>query len=232
MKIKPDDFWYAVNNTEVVVMPTNHLETFGHTVVRYHMVSELMDSVNRIRVREGTIQSRQPQIITPTYYENEILEGFGEQAHQYVEWLRQHAKDLRILQYGFHVQKTELNEHIVTGHIREIVEQVKQRVKAQQDPLAGVIQGVDAPWDVCVLKFMVDVIRFSAPANFKELGRRRMLDDEQGTPRAVRLAIEESFVKANRDAALITSLGVTLRKYGLFEEYEDRFFALVRHHAR
>ena len=61
------------------------------------MVSELMDTVNQVRIREGTIQSHRPQIITPAYYESEIAEGFGDQAKQYVEWLRKNARDLRIL---------------------------------------------------------------------------------------------------------------------------------------
>lgn len=228
MKMKPHDFWYAVNNTEVVVMPTNTLETFGATSLHYHIVSELMDTVDQIRVREGKLQSRRPQIITPTYYESENLEGFGEEARQYFEWLRQHAKDVRILQYGFVVQKTELNEHIVTGKIGEILERVKREVQQQKNPLAAVIQGVDQPWDVCLLKLMVDMIRKSAPVNFSDLQRRHLLDDVQGTPRAVREEIEAAFLRASRNPALIKALGVQLRKYGLFEEYEDRFFALLR----
>ncbi len=42
--IKSHNFWYAVNNTEVVLMPKSYLETFGTTNLRYHMVSELMDT--------------------------------------------------------------------------------------------------------------------------------------------------------------------------------------------
>jgi hypothetical protein len=45
------DFWYAVNNTEVVLAPRRHLETFGNTLINYHMVSELMDNVGQVRVR-------------------------------------------------------------------------------------------------------------------------------------------------------------------------------------
>jgi len=228
MKMKAHDFWFAVNNTEIVVMPTNPLETFGATHLHYHLVSELMDTVNRIRVREGTIQSGRPQIITPAYYENEDLEGFGEEAGQYLDWLRLHARDVRILQYGFVVQKTELNEHLVSGPMVEVLERVKQDVQRKNDPMAAVIHGVDQPWDVCLLKLMVDMIHQSAPANIKDLNRRHLLDDVNGVPRAVREEIESLFLQASRDPALVKPLGGKLRKYGLFEEYEDRFFALVR----
>lgn len=232
MKMKPHDFWFAVNNTEVVLMPKNYLDTFGATYLHYHLISELMDSVNRIRVREGTIQSRRPEIITPTYYENEMLEGFGAEAEQYLAWLRQHAKDLRILQYGFKVQKTELNEHLVTGNIAAVLEQVKQRVQERNDPLAAVIYGVDDPWDVCLLKFVVDLARNSAPANFRDLDRRQLLADANGVPKGVRDNIESRFLKASRDPSFIGELSVQLHKFGLFEEYEDRFFALIRHKGK
>ncbi len=228
MNIKPHDFWYAVNNTEIVVMPNSPLETFGVTNLRYHMVSELMDTVNQVRVREGTIQSHRPQIITPAYYESEVAEGFGEQAKQYVEWLRQHARDLRILQYGFKVQKTELNEHIVSASPPEVIEQIKKRIAEKDDKLAGVIYGVDQPWDVCLIKFMVDVIRHSAPVNFQELRQRHLLDDANGVPQAVRQEIEQLFLVASRDSSQIKPLGNFLRRHGLFGEYEDRFFALLQ----
>lgn len=225
-KIKPDNFWYAVNNTEVIVMPKSHLETFGTTNLRYHMVSELMDTVNRIRIREGAIQSRRPQIITPTYYAAEMLDGFGEEANQYIDWLRAHARDLRILQYGFKIQKTELSEQVVSGNVKEIIEQVRKQALDAGNPMAAVIYGVDDPWDVCLLKFMVDVIRDSVPHNISELGRHNLLDDVKGTPRAVRDEIEREFLCASRDKSMIAPLGNKLRKMGLFEEYEDRFFAL------
>ena len=232
MEIKPHNFWYAVNNTEVVVMPANYLETFGATRLHYHLVSELMDSVNRIRVREGTIQSRQPQIITPTSYANEMLDGFGEQASQYIEWLREHANELRMLEYGFKVQKTEISEQVITGNVTEILEQVKKSAQEKQDPLTGVILGVDDPWDVCLLKFMVDVIRQSIPRNVQDLNRHRLWEDANGVPKGVRADIESHFLMASRDPALVKPLGLKLRRYGLFEEYEDRFFALVRQQAK
>ncbi len=228
MKIKPHDFWYAVNSTEIVLMPNNPLETFGVTNLRYHMVSELMDTVNQVRIREGTIKSHRPQIITPAYYESEMAEGFGEQAQKYMDWLRRHARDLRILQYGFKVQKTELNEHVVSGSPGEIIEQIKKQITDKDDKLAGIIHGVDQPWDVCLIKFMIDVIRQSAPVNFKELSQHNLLDDANGIPLAVRKEIERLFLLASRDAGRIKPLGVFLKRHGVFEEYEDRFFALLQ----
>ncbi|NQT94570.1 MAG: hypothetical protein HQ559_17575 [Lentisphaerae bacterium] len=94
-KREPFDFWYAVNNTEILLMPSAYLETFDATVLNYHLVCELMDSVGQTRVREGRIQASRPQIITPEAYSQTILEGFGDEARHYIDWLKEHEKEVR-----------------------------------------------------------------------------------------------------------------------------------------
>ena len=232
MELKPDNFWYAVNSTVIVTLPKTHLETFGTTNTRYFMISELMDSVNKIRVREGAIKSERPQIITPSYYEQEILDGFGEEARQYMQWLKENSKYLRVMQYGIKIQKTEIQENIVDGASQEVIEKVKEEASRTGDPHTAVVFGVDDYWEVSLLKLMRDVITKSVPANAQELNRRRMFDDVEGAPRAVREQIESSFAKATKDPSLISGLHEFLKKNDLFEEYEDRFFALVRYSSK
>jgi len=222
------DFWYAVNNTDIVLMPGRHLETFGATVLNYRLVSEMMDSVDQIRVREGRIQAHQPHIITPEAYSETVLEGFGEQAEQYVNWLKQHERDIRILQYGYTLKQEAFSEHIVTDNIQNVVDRIKSEVEAGEDKLTAVVQGVDDPWDVCLVKLFWEVIRQSAASNIRDLQKRRMFEDDGGVPRGVRNEIETAFAIAAKDASMIEALAHTLQRYNLFEEYEDRFFSLVR----
>ncbi|MFC1452204.1 hypothetical protein ACFLSJ_02525 [Verrucomicrobiota bacterium] len=222
------DFWYAVNNTEVVLMPARHLETFGTTVLHYHLVSELMDTVGQTRVREGRMHSSQPKIVTPEAYSKTFLEGFGEEARRYVEWLKEHEKDIRILQYGYKLSQESFNEHVVTDTVQTVVEQVKTQVKAKGDPLSAVVLGVDDPWDVCLIKLFWEIIQNSAKTNIRQLARHHMFDQAGGVPRGVRDEIESAFLAASRNPALIGELGQRLQTYGLFEEYQDRFFSLVK----
>lgn len=229
MELKPDNFWYAVNSTEIIMLPKTHLETFGATNTHYFMVSELMDTIGQIRVREGAIKSERPQIITPSYYEQEVLEGFGEDARQYMQWLKANSKYLHILQYGIKIQKTEINENIVSGESREVIDKVKEQAARASDPHTAVVFGVDDYWEVSLLKLMRDVVTQSIPANTYELRQKRMFDDVDGVPRAIRDQVENSFAKATKDPSLISSLHDFLKKNDLFEEYEDRFFALVRY---
>lgn len=223
------DFWYAVRNTEIVVLPSRHLETFGTTILNYHLVSELMDSVNQIRIRQGRMQALRPQIITPEAYSKTLLEGFGEEASKYVEWLREHEKEIRvILQYGYQLKQEKFSEHVVTDNVKAVTERIRAEVKASQDPFSAVVVGVETPWDVCLVKLFHEVVQKSAALNVMDLNKRHLLEDSNGAPMWVRNEIEEAFVAAGHSPNQIGNLSRTLEKYGLFEEYQDRFFALVK----
>ena len=72
---KEEDIWYAVNVTRVVVPPQRSLETFGTTTIQYQLLSELMDEVNKVRIRQGTVYAERPQIITPNHFASLLLDG-------------------------------------------------------------------------------------------------------------------------------------------------------------
>jgi hypothetical protein len=230
MSKQPDsfDFWYAVNNTDVKLMPARHLETFGTTILNYHLITQLMDSVDQIRIREGRLEAGRPQIITPDAYSQTALEGFGDEARQYVEWLKEHEQDIRILQYGYKLKQESFTEHIVTDTLEPVVERVKEAVEARGDPMSAVLVGVDDPWDVCLVRLFWEVIQKSALVNIREMQKQNLFDNEQGVPRGVRNDIEAAFKAANQDPSRIQALGAKLHALGLFNEYEDRFFSLVK----
>ena len=217
------DFWYAVNNTQVVAVPQNRLETFGATVVNYHLVSELMDSVNKVRVREGKLKAFRPKIITPPSITDEMLEGFGDEAQDYAKWLQQHAQDMQMLKYGFKVQKKEINDYILSDPLDIVVDRVKAEVSDRNDPLGAVVVGVDRPWEVCLLKLMVELVQGSAAGNIQDI---RQLQRDQKTQ--LHQTLEKAFWDASQDASKVPALAELLRSNGLFERYEDRFFAAVR----
>jgi len=228
----PFDFWYAVNNTEVKLMPRRHLETFGATILNYHLITELMDSVGQVRIRAGRLQASKPQIITPEAYSQTALEGFGEEARRYVDWLKEHETDIRILQYGYRLKQESFSEHTVSDSVEAVTERVKREVEASDDMLSAVVVGVDDPWDVCIVRLFWEMIRKSAGPNIRELQKRHLFDDDGGVPRGVRNDVESAFQAANRNPDRIPELGRKLHALDLFEEYEDRFFALVKAHRK
>ncbi|MEE9368950.1 MAG: hypothetical protein V3V05_08795 [Pontiella sp.] len=220
---KQFDFWYAVNNTELIATPTNRLETFGDTVVNYYLVCQQMDSTEKVVVREGHLKALKPAIITPQSLGQLDAGDLGEEAEQYAEWLAEHTNDLRILQYGFTLQKQELKEYIVTDHIDNVLERVKHDVAALDDPLSAILIGVDDPWEVCLMKLMVELVQHSAPGNIQDLQQQAISDQTSLTDN-----LDQAFLDASRNPSLINDLADMLKQNGLWEQHEDRFFALVK----
>ncbi len=224
------DFWYALHNTEVVRPPSGRLETFGNSVVNYHLLSELMDDTNQVRIREGRIEAFRPQIVTPSNMDDSQLDGFGPEAGEYVQWLKENAQDLVLLRYGFQIKKKEVRQYTIHDRLPVALEQIEQQLKGKNDPLSAVIVGVETPWEVCLLKLMVDIMQKSVMANMSDLQKKNLLPmNPEQSERLKRAEIEDDFRAAQKDRALIQDLGRKLQKYSLFEEFEDRFYALVRH---
>ena len=170
-----DDFQYAIENTEVILAPEGRIATFGHTSFRFYLISELMDQVNEVRVRDGRIHAERPQILTPDHYARLLLEGFGEKAARYAEQLRDRAQQFAVLRYGFQFRKTDVVEKTVHASIASVIEQTKARVDQTNEPLSAVIQGVDDAWEVCLLKFTIDLIERSSRGNLGDFRRRGLV---------------------------------------------------------
>ena len=222
------DFRYAVSNTEILVAPSGTLETFGNTIVGYVHVCETMDDVERCRVRTGRMQIARPQIVTPAAYSRLLLDGFGEEARKYAEWLEENEESVRILRYGYSLKRESFSEETVRRPLAAVVEDARRDVESRKDPYLALVQGVDEPWDVCLVRLFRDVVFRSVPRNFAEMAERRLFDRRDGIAPDVREEIERAFSAAERDRSLVKPLGALLQKHGVFDAYEERFFALLK----
>lgn len=170
-----DDFQYAAENTQVILAPEHQIATFGSTSFRFYLISELMDQVNEVRVRDGRIHAERPQIVTPEHYTRLLLEGFGDKAQRYVEQLRERLRNVAVLRYGFQFRKTDVQENTFRESLDSVVERTKTRVQNSGEPLSAVIQGVDDAWEVCLLKFTIDLIERSSGGNIGDMRKRGLL---------------------------------------------------------
>src|SRR5436189_5715289 len=140
--MKEDDFQYAIENTQVILAPERQIATFGSTSFHFYLISELMDRVNEVRVRDGKIHADRPQILTPEHFSRLLLEGFGEKAERYVDQLREHARGIAVLRYGFQFRKTDLSEHTLRDSIDTVINRTKRQVEGKSESLSAIIQGV------------------------------------------------------------------------------------------
>ena len=170
-----DNFDYAIENTQVILAPQSQIATFGSTSFHFYLVSELMDRVNEVRVRDGKIHADRPQILTPEHFSRLLLEGFGDKAQRYVNQLREQARNFAVLRYGFQFRKTDVSERTFRDPLDAVIARTKSQVEDTQEPLSAVIQGVDDAWEVCLLKFTIDLIERSTGGNMGDFRQRGLL---------------------------------------------------------
>jgi hypothetical protein len=222
---------YIIEHTEVLRPPRQYLATFGISNIYYYLLTEpvyaqLLDKVDETVVREGRVIAESPKIVTPSYLVN-LFEGF-EHGREYAQFiLKKYGPHEPGLLYRYRNELKEVN--ILSHPLNEVVHKLNEKLDKEGERLATIIKGVDEMWDVSLLKFIHEVIRNSLRDNIMELGGRGLLDvDRAGIPRDARFRIEGLFAQVRRGEAEPFELKVELERWGLFEEYEDRFFSLFR----
>jgi hypothetical protein len=56
-----------------------------------------------------------------------------------------------------------------------VVERTRRQVENSEEELSAVIQGVDDAWEVCLLKFTIDLIERSSGGNMGDFQRRGLV---------------------------------------------------------
>jgi hypothetical protein len=229
MDIDDERIKEAVRHTETLRLPKQSLATFGTTNIYYYLVTEpaykeLVTNVTETVIREGRVIAQRPRVVTPYYLSR--LQGFSAEARRYLDTLtRQHGANAPGLFYSYRNEPKELS--IVSDSLRSVVAKLNAEIDKQGDPLTSIIKGEDELWDVSLLKFIYEITRSSIEDNLWQLGTRGLLNiDSSGIPADARIRIEELFRKVTMGQGEPHELKEELDRWNLFEDYEDRFFAL------
>ncbi len=214
---------YALEHTELIRAPQQKLATFGSSVIDYYVVTELMGNISV--VRDGKVVAERPKIVTPTYLIN--VEGFSEPARRYIAMLARERPYESGIFYRYKNEPKDMN--VVSEPAGQVIEKLNSQIDEQRNPLATIIKGVEELWDVSLLMFIYELTNRSVRTNLAEFNRRGLLNvDASGVPRGAREYIEELFEQASRNISRAPELALELNRWGLFAEYQDRFFALFR----
>jgi hypothetical protein len=231
MDIDDERIREAVRQTEILRPPKRSLATFGTTNVHYYLVtepaySELIKSAAETVVREGRVIAERPKIVTPFYLSQ--LEGFSSEAKKYFDMLiKTYGSNAPGLFYTYKNEPKELT--IVSDNLLAVVEKLNDEIDKRGDPLTSIIRGQDELWDVSLMKFIYEMTKSSLPDNLLQLETRGLLDmDSSGIPVDARVRIEELFKTVARGELDPSELKKELDRWGLFEEYEDRFFNIFK----
>lgn len=232
MPLNPDEIREVLENTRVVRPPRQLLATFGTTIVDYYVVTEPSyrdmpgagDQIESV-VRTGKVTAARPQIVTPFYLMN-LFQGF-EHGQEFARYLRSnYGAEAPGLMYSY---KQELSDTSVVSDAADVVaERIADQLNRDGQALAVVIRGVDQFWDVSLAQFIYALTAGSAPGHAREMAQRGLLNPEGSVPRATREKIESMFLAVAMGEIDGQELKDELDRWGLFDEYEDRFLNLYR----
>jgi len=210
--------------TEVLRAPKRRLATFGTTRIDYHLLSPIDGLSDRTRVREGSVVSSRPAILTPDAFK-ERFEGFGDGAAEFARWVSTSYRDLlRALEYNFRNQG--MAARVISSDPRLVAEKLLADFDARSVEDRAVIRCPDGAWTLALMKFTLDEAARSFPGHVQDLERRGMFSPDRGAAQRHRVEVEALLNKARKNHSGLEDLGRKLRQYGLFEEYEDRFLSL------
>ncbi|MFC1961724.1 hypothetical protein ACFLWN_01560 [Chloroflexota bacterium] len=222
----------AARNTEVLRPPRQTLSTFGTTRISYYLVTEpiypevVETSLTETVIREGNVLAERPKIVTPHYLSH--LEGFSSVAGKYFQMMvNEYGPDAPGIFYAYKNDPTDLN--IVSEDWQSVARKLIDDIDRRGDPLVSVIKGQDDLWDISIMKFIFEMTRRSMGNNISQFSSRGLLKvDSSGVPREARNRIEELFWQVSRGERDPNELKLELDRWGVFDEYEDRFLALFR----
>ena len=210
--------------TEILRAPARRLATFGATRIDYALISAIDGVPGRTRLREGAVVSARPQILTAESFKRRF-EGFGDESPEFARWVEASYRDLlRALEYNFLNQ--DLRARVLNEDSRLVADRALSDLDARGEDGRAVIRCPDGAWSLALMKFTLDQAARSFPGHVADLERRGLFAPDRGEGDRHRRRVEALLEAARRDRSVVEELERTLREYGLFEEYEDRFLAL------
>lgn len=217
--------WDALRSSKVVRFPRHRLATFGRSEIQYRLVTSVSDAPPRATLRSGLVIAERPQILTPASF-SQRFQGFGEESPAFERFLKDNFSDsFRGLEYSFRNVLESTEPHHTDA--RELARNIRRDLDARDVARAAVIVGPESGWGFALMKFILEETSQSFAVNLRELDERGLFQPGESGDRRRREA-EGLFRRAEADPTLVRTLADFLNRHGLFDEFQDRFFTLVK----
>jgi len=231
----------VIEKTEIIKQPEKLLSSFDSTTIHYYMLAVPMylefegkSSDTETIIREGKITWQKPKVITPSYMLR--VEGFSGEARKAFEMLAEEDNDLAMILYGLRMSRDFEKMEIATSSLASVAKKISTDIKKKKDPYSAIIKGVDEFWDVSLSKFIQEIVTKSAHySQLPDLLRNSsvrvgsegfpvIMKDRAGYPIIARNEIEILFKLFEKGEIEPLDLKEELDRWGMFEQYQDRFF--------
>ena len=234
---------YAFEYTKILRRPKQLISTFGSSNIHFYVLtepvySEFTKDKKETVVREGKVSWYQPKLFMPNYMFR--IEGFSKEAMKTFQKLSNEYPDLAGILYKFKVNK-ELDEmNFVSDTLLNVAENINQQIEKKGDSLSAIIKGAAGLWDVSLTKFILDMMARSAYLaqipdfaqkgflGLNQAGQTVIAKDKNGIPLIAKEEIEKLFNLVKKGELEPVRLKEELDKWGLFPQYQDRFFHLFK----
>lgn len=218
---KHELFQEIMRRTQIAHLPKSGIATFGITPIEYYFLASLAD--RKTRVREGKLMAAKPLIILPHAMDN-LVEGFDGEIKEFARMLfESFGPQIRMLGYQFRHQPSA--SQIENDSFDNVLLSLSRHIADNR--LAAIIVGEERSWEVSVFKLLIKMIQKSFRMNITELAERGFFDTESLPPR-LKTEIEILFHACETQPQKLKELGHLLVQNGLFSQYEDRFFTLLK----
>lgn len=222
------NFEHAMQKTKIVRLPQQKIFTFWETSFSYRIVSsapagEEPTNQNHSVVSSGNFQCAKPIIITRQEEFEQKFPGFDEVARQFANERYEQLTN-RLVSLGYHFQNSFEKQSSSSLSADDTLDQLLKDSSIDKQTTAIIL--TESGYEhIGLVRAAMEMIMRSAPNNFLQLQEHGLLDSEEDRRRS---EIEILFYEAENMGLSKEKLGKKLQQYGLFEEYEDRFFKLFR----
>lgn len=235
---------YAIEQTEILKPPEQLLATFGSSIVYYYVLTEplYLKLVKKKKaetvIREGKLTWGKPRLLTPYYMFK--VEGFSGEARAALEMLAGENPNLAAVLYNMEYKKELEKMSIVSNSLVSVAGKLSDEINRKNEPLSAIIKGIGELWDVSLVWFIHKMIENSFYfSQLPDLTKRGLIKpgrfgqpvitkDRFGIPLTARNEIEQMFTLVKKRVLEPSKLKQELDRWGVFEEYQDRFFNLFR----
>ena len=69
----------------------------------------------------------------------------------------------------------DLSEQTLRDSVDAVINRTKRNVERKDESLSAVIHGVDDAWEVCLLKFTIDLVERSSGGNLGDFRKRGLI---------------------------------------------------------
>jgi hypothetical protein len=223
---KQSHFQKLLRQIQVLKAPKHRLATFGASKIEYTLVTDVPGLPDRSKLRFGYVTAEKPMIITPENLKEKFI-GFGDESREMADRMVSHyGEALRGLEYQFHNEPAAMRIELATPD--ELVKDLIKQYESDGSYRKALIRGSEKHWPLSIMKFIIEETMSSFVHNVQELNDRGFFDGEKRIEEKQRREIAHLFSAAQRDKQAVEFLGKKLKEYGLFEEYQDAFFRLIR----